>query len=547
MNRTAVVLLLLIVLAAPATATPPPGPYNTVLTYPGKAAPPISVTKQANANNATFGDFPWTALIRVRKQDANGQWLTAECSGSLIHPRFILTAAHCWDDDALGYIEHWSVSVRGLTRNDPEHQVLGVLAATAHPDYTGDQVPDLFDVAILELSGHAFASTIRVAPSAAPVQNLLAGWGKDSPTTVPNTLQWGLYDIISNANGYLELVSADGSAACKGDSGGPYVAWMDDQPYVTAVHVAAGPGVCGDSTLWFAIPTHVAPIRDFVEAMVPGLDTLDYQSSDERDRKYTVPGAVDSWVGHALQWKAYRHAATHSYFPPAQFFDPPIDCGWEPQIAPNEGEATYFFPGDPAGGWGCWPTGDIASLYLGIAYSLYRWNSPAFIQASTGEPIAVSRLIFDVRDADTGLPATLEDACDWGGPGGPPLTAQAAADLCDQEAYDIALHHVDGYEWVGQPFGFAMCAATFDEVFAPGFDIVFDPPEGVQLITADQVAAHLSRTGADRHPRGEARGAEAKSDPRRESRTLSTRETDAFAPPLMPTGGFTLIGEGCLY
>lgn len=50
--------------------------------------------KIINGKEADIFDYPWMALL----QYDNGEW---NCGGSLIHPRYVLTAAHCVTGEAI--------------------------------------------------------------------------------------------------------------------------------------------------------------------------------------------------------------------------------------------------------------------------------------------------------------------------------------------------------------------------------------------------------------------------------------------------------------
>lgn len=51
--------------------------------------------KIRGGNEAQFGEFPWVVIIFKKKFKDGREFLQFNCGGSLIHPKVILTAAHC--------------------------------------------------------------------------------------------------------------------------------------------------------------------------------------------------------------------------------------------------------------------------------------------------------------------------------------------------------------------------------------------------------------------------------------------------------------------
>lgn len=475
--KTSLILTSLAVLLVPTMAGAEEGPN------PAPPPPP----SQGFAFDAEFGQFPWVALL---------EWESSFCSGVVIHPRFVLTAAHCLDGNGPP-----TVKLRDIERFGTNHQVINGLATYLHPNYAG--LGDwAWDIGLVELEHTAYASAIAVPTSGPPEIQRLASWGVDETDVAPDILQWADYWWTGNATGPFVFNSFDGANACPGDSGGGYSAVVEGERSVTAIHVANNAQACADATSFTAVPTHVEPIRDFITDTVGNLDYLESFGATERDRLHLQPPLSDTWVGHAMLWKAHRQADTHTYFPDLPLPDVPVDCDWDPAEPPNAIEASRFvsndgtMPNDPPGSWGCYEVEDVSALYLGAAYSLYRWGSPAYVQASNGAAVALDRLTFETFDSFTGEPVSLLEACAWDF--APPLTAQAAADLCDTDTYDIVLHLVDGIEFHEEVGHYTWCINTFHDNVQPGPDIVFDPPMGEVLVSTAELEALMPELLAPR-------------------------------------------------
>jgi secreted trypsin-like serine protease len=214
----------------------------------------------------SISDFPSLAFIEARDPDGSG----FNCTGTVISPRVILTAAHCVEDlDAGGLTppDEYGV-VTGLA--DP-HQAMGaevLRVASTHvfPEFD----PGLLrsDAGILILATPTAAPPIPLATSAdaalyeggASVQ--VAGWGlqHSQATTEPKRLRSASTQV--QAPGFckrethpydpdyspgLQLCATDPPAHkisdCFGDSGGPVIAGRPDgSPVEIGIASVVAPG-----------------------------------------------------------------------------------------------------------------------------------------------------------------------------------------------------------------------------------------------------------------------------------------------------------------
>ncbi|MCR6488227.1 FG-GAP-like repeat-containing protein [Amycolatopsis sp. OK19-0408] len=136
--------------------------------------------------------------------------LTAEgraCSGALVEPALVLTAASCFPDDPA--VKPVTVTVGGHTA-----KVTSLVKRTDR-----DVALARIDTAVTDVTPLKLSAAAGVP---GPSDTLtLAGWGRTATEWVPNEAHVAAFTAATSTATTLALTGAGGVDACKGDAGGP--------------------------------------------------------------------------------------------------------------------------------------------------------------------------------------------------------------------------------------------------------------------------------------------------------------------------------------
>ncbi|XP_061594296.1 transmembrane protease serine 9 [Cololabis saira] len=238
--------------------------------------PALGSHKIVGGVTARRGEWPWIGSLQYQRLH--------RCGATLIHNKWILTAAHCFKGDPNP--SNWAVSLGSVLRSGVAALVIPIQRVIIHPAFNGTNMD--YDVALLELAAPATSSnTIQSACLPSPVHRFLqstecyiAGWGSvREGGSLTNLLQKASVSIIDQEHcqqSYGNMLSPNmmcagfmkgGTDTCLGDSGGPLTCRHVSGQWFVAGVTSWGHG-CGRSG-FPGVYTRVTSFRKWISSYLP--------------------------------------------------------------------------------------------------------------------------------------------------------------------------------------------------------------------------------------------------------------------------------------
>jgi hypothetical protein len=198
-------------------------------------------------------------VVRLNVRDQFGA--AGSCTGTIIAPRAVLTAAHCLDGNVTTVLAWPGVGPTEYTATSFAY----------HPQFSTSSL--LFDVGVVlfgEDLPRGFVPILTSRTARVGETAIIAGFGRDE-NSVTTALRAGSTTISAATSLRIESPYAPPSSAiCSGDSGGPLFVQEGGTWLIAGISSATTGTACNEGTNYYQAVVH-GDVRSFIRQYVPSV------------------------------------------------------------------------------------------------------------------------------------------------------------------------------------------------------------------------------------------------------------------------------------